>query len=156
MAGFTPATLLAVGGMLGLAARDLLTRGLTVNLSSVHLGIHAFALVTPAAFALMLALGQRPVMPDARQWAVLGAGVLIGALAYLAIIAATRAGNAGIISSFRYSRMIFALIIGYLAFSEIPDTLTLAGAAIIIASGIFTLWREAQNSRSSQPSKPAL
>lgn len=156
MEGFVPATLLAVGGMFGLATRDLITRSLTVQVTGPQLGIHAFALVTPAAFALVLLQGQTFVAPSPTQWAWLGAGVAIGMLAYLAIITATRGGNAGIISSFRYSRMVFALIIGYVVFTEIPDAPTLIGAAIIIASGIYTLWREARLRRASLASQPAL
>ena len=156
MDGFVPATLLAVGGMLGLAARDLITRSLTVDLTGPQLGIHAFGIVGPAAFLLVVAQGEPLVAPTLSQWALLLAGVAIGMLAYLAIISATRKGNAGIISSFRYSRMVFALIIGYLAFAEIPDAATLIGAAIIIASGIYTLWREARLRRASLNEKPAL
>jgi len=154
--GFVPATLLAVGGMLGLAARDLITRSLTVELSGVQLGIHAFAVVAPASWLLVLALGQSPVMPTSAEWGILFAGVIVGMLAYLTIVAATRGGNAGIISSFRYSRMIFALIIGYLAFAEIPDAATLIGATIVIASGIYTLAREARLARASKAAEPAL
>ncbi len=156
MDGFVPATLLAVGGMLGLAARDLITRSLTVDLTGPQLGIHAFGMVTPAAFLLVILQGQSFVMPTAPQWALLGAGVGIGMLAYLAIITATRGGNAGIISSFRYSRMVFALIVGYVAFTETPDAATLIGAAVVIASGIFTLWREARLRRASLTENPAL
>ena len=149
MEGFTPATLLAVGGMLGLAARDLFTRGLTVQLSGPQLATHTFALVVPAGLALSILRGQPFVMPDASQSLILLAAIMIGMIAYLAIVAATRGGNAGIISSFRYSRMIFALVIGYLMFTEIPDAATLIGAAIIIASGIYTLWRETRLRRAS-------
>lgn len=149
MEGFTPATLLAVGGMLGLAARDLFTRGLTVQLSGAQLATHTFALIVPAGILLTFLRGQTPVMPDARESLILFAAVIIGMIAYLAIVAATRGGNAGIISSFRYSRMIFALIIGYLIFDEIPDAATLIGAAIIIVSGIYTVWRETRLRRAS-------
>lgn len=156
MEGFVPATLLAVGGMLGLAARDLLTRSLTVHLSGVQLGIHAFALVTPAGFLIVFAQGQQMLMPQGTEWALLALSIIIGMIAYLAIIAATRAGNAGIISSFRYSRMVFALVIGYAFFTEIPDAATLIGATIVIVSGVYTLWREARLARASQRPKPAL
>lgn len=147
--GFTPATLLAVGGMLGLATRDLFTRGLTVQLSGPQLATHTFALVVPAGLALTVLRGQPFVVPDAGQSLILLAAIIIGMIAYLAIVAATRGGNAGIISSFRYSRMIFALVIGYWMFAELPDTATLIGAAIIIASGIYTLWRETRLRRAS-------
>ena len=156
MEGFTPATLLAVGGMLGLAARDLFTRGLSVTLTGPQLATHTFALIVPAGLFLAYFQGQSLVVPNASQSLILGAAIVIGMIAYLAIVAATRGGNAGIISSFRYSRMIFALIIGYFMFSEIPDAPTLIGAAIIIASGIYTLWRETKLHRASLTPKPAL
>jgi len=156
MDGFVPATLLAVGGMLGLAARDLLTRSMDVTLTGVQLGIHAFAFVTPAGFLLVALQGQSFVVPQGNEWGLLALAVVIGMIAYLAIVAATRGGNAGIISSFRYSRMIFALIIGYLFFTEVPDIPTLIGASIVIASGIYTLWREARLRRASLEPKPAL
>lgn len=147
--GFNPATLLAVAGMLALASRDLLTRALHVTLSGVQLGIHAFAFVLPASLVLMIAPGEPLVQPDAGTWALVLAGVVIGVMSYLSIIAATRFGNAGVISSFRYSRMIFALAIGFVVLGERPDAATLVGAAIIITSGIFTLWREARMRRAS-------
>ncbi len=156
MEGFTPATLLAVGGMLGLAARDLFTRGLTVQLSGPQLATHTFAMIVPAGILLMLFQGHTPVVPDGRQSLILLAAIIIGMIAYLAIVAATRGGNAGIISSFRYSRMIFALVIGYFAFSEVPDAPTLIGAGIIIASGIYTLWRETRLRHTSLTENPAL
>ncbi len=156
MEGFVPATLLAVAGMLALATRDLLTRGLKVELSAVQLGSHAFAFVTPAGVLLAYAQGQALVMPQGQEWWQLTFGILVGMVAYLSIVAATRKGNAGIISSFRYSRMVFALIIGYVLFSETPDAATLIGAAIVIASGIYTLWREARLARASQRSQAAL
>lgn len=149
MAGFSSAALLAVGGTLGLAARDLLTRGLTVSLSGPQLAAHTFAALIPAGILLMTLQGQDPVIPNLPQAGLILATVVIGVIAYLSIVAATRTGNAGIISSFRYSRMIFALIIGYVVFAEIPDGPTMIGATIVIASGLFTLMREARLRRTS-------
>ena len=146
---FQLATLLAVGGMLGLAARDIITRGLDVSLTAPQLAAHTFALIVPAGILLCLFQGQAFVMPDAPQFLLLFAAIIVAILAYLALVGATRYGNAGIISSFRYSRMLFALILGYLFFREIPDAATLIGATIIIASGVFTLMREARLHRAS-------
>ena len=156
MDGFVPATLLAVGGMLGLAARDLMTRSLNVDLTGPQLATHTFSMIVPAGFLLMALQGQSIVVPDGRQSLLLLASIVVGMAAYLAIVAATRRGNAGIISSFRYSRMIFALIIGFVMFAEIPDAPTLIGAAIIISSGIYTLWRETLLHRASLNQNPAL
>ncbi|WP_373635411.1 DMT family transporter [Yoonia sp. SS1-5] len=156
MAGFNSATLLAVGGMLGLAARDLLTRALRVSLSGPQLATHTFALIVPAGVLLSLTQGNSWVVPDMRQSLILVGCVVIGVAAYLAIVAATRHGNAGVISSFRYSRMIFALILGVMFFDEIPDAATLIGASIVIGSGLFTLMREARLRRASLSAHPAL
>ncbi len=156
MEGFTPATLLAVGGMFGLAARDILTRSLTVGLNGPQLATHTFALIVPAGIFLMILNSEGAVWPDARHTLLLFGTITIGIIAYLAIVAATRTGNAGIISSFRYSRMVFALIIGYLIFAEVPDLPTVIGATIIIASGIYTLWRERQMHRASLASQPTI
>jgi drug/metabolite transporter (DMT)-like permease len=52
--------------------------------------------------------------------------------------------------------MIFALIIGYFMFAEVPDAQTLIGAAIIMASGIYTLWRETRLRYASLNENPAL
>ena len=151
--GFEPATLFAVAGMLGLAARDLLTRGLNVRLSGAQLSMHAFAAQIVAACLLLWSQGQGFVAPNMTEGFLLLGCIVFGVTAYLAIVAATRDGNAGIISSFRYSRMIFALIIGFVAFREVPDTATILGATIVIASGLFTLLREAKLRRASH-SKP--
>ena len=156
MEGFTPSTLLAVGGMLCLASRDLITRSLNLPISGPQLSFHVYTLMAPAGIALALLLGQEFVMPNGTQAGIFAVATVFGMGAYLLIVAATRAGNAGIISSFRYSRMVFALTIGYVVFAERPDAPTLIGAAIVIGSGIYTLLREARLARPSKRQKPAL
>ena len=150
-AGFEPAVLLAVGGMLGLAARDLVTRSMPGVVTGPRLTIHAFAALVPAGLLLQAAQGARPVEPDAAEFALLGACTVVGATAYLAIVAATRLGDISVVSSFRYSRMLFALVVGAVAFGERPDATTLWGVAIVIASGAYTLGREARLRDASQP-----
>ncbi|MEY8838468.1 EamA/RhaT family transporter, partial [Cribrihabitans sp. XS_ASV171] len=68
--------------------------------------------------------------------------VLLGALAYFAIVGAMRIGEVSFVTPFRYSRIVFALMIGYVVFDERPDALMLLGSAVIVASGIYTVWRE--------------
>ena len=58
------------------------------------------------------------------------------------LVLATRKGDISVISPFRYSRLIFALVLAILVLHERPDTLTLFGAAIIVTSGYYTIWRE--------------
>ena len=58
------------------------------------------------------------------------------------LVLATRRGDISVISPFRYTRLVFALILAMLILNERPDILTLLGAAIIVVSGYYTIWRE--------------
>ena len=148
--GVSWATLLGVGGMLGLAGRDLATRALKVDISGAHLSLHAFLLLVPAGFVLCAINAQPLVIPSVHDALTLVGCVFVALLAYLSIVAATRSGDAAFISLFRYTRMLFALVLGMVVLGERPDTLTLLGAAIVIAAGLFTLLREARIRSTSQ------
>jgi len=147
---FDPATLLAVGGMLGLAARDLVTRTMPGIVSGARLSLHAFASLVPAGLLLQFLTGASWVIPDAAQIGILAIAVAVGMVGYLAIVGATRLGDISVVSSFRYSRMLFALIVGMVAFGERPDALMIVGVVIVIGSGVFTLLREARLRAASQ------
>ncbi len=140
--GFDWLSLFAVQGVLGLAIRDLATRRVAATVSSLQLSFMAFLMLIPASAILLALGGVAPVAMTISQTGLIGAAVLIGAVAYYGITYAMRVGEISFVTPFRYSRMIFALIIGMAIFGEDPDHLTLMGAAIIIASGLYTLWRE--------------
>ncbi|MEQ6203505.1 DMT family transporter [Sulfitobacter sp. HNIBRBA2951] len=140
--GFSVLSLLALGGVLGLAARDLGTRQVSAALSTMQLSFLGFLAIVPAGLVMMPATGSSLVAIDLRLGALLAGCIATGVVAYYAIVAATRVGEISFISPFRYSRLVFALIIGTTFFDERPDTLTLLGGAIIVASGIYTVWRE--------------
>ncbi|MEM7711257.1 MAG: DMT family transporter [Pseudomonadota bacterium] len=145
--GFDPAVLLAVLGMLALAGRDLATRTMPASITGAHLSLHAFAALVPAGVVLQVIQGAPVVALEAGQAAILVLCVGIGMAGYLSVVAATRLGDLSVVSSFRYSRMLFALIIGLLFFAESPDAATLIGAGVVIASGLYTLVREARLAR---------
>ncbi len=142
MSSFEPAALFAVIGVLGLAGRDLATRAVPRSISSFQISAWAFAMVIPAGIGLMLAMNDAMVAPDPKSTLTLSAALLVGVLGYYAVVGAMRVGELSFVTPFRYTRMLFALTIAILVFGERPDALTLIGAAIIIAAGLFTLWRE--------------
>ena len=148
MEGFDINALWAVLGVVGLSARDLATRRMPASLPTMVVATWGFVAVAGLG-AVMLAVSRDAVAPDPRSlWYVAGAlGVGIGA--YWCIIEATRAGDMSAIQPFRYSRLVFALIIAVLLFGEQPDTLTLMGTALIIGSGLYTFARERTLSRRS-------
>ena len=154
--GISLSVLLGIGGMLGLAGRDLATRAITVEISGAHVSLHAFLLLVPAGLVLCWINDEALIVPSVRDSATLVGCVIVALLAYLAIVAATRTGDAAFISMFRYTRMVFALILGLLVLNERPDSMTLIGVAIVIAAGVFTLLREARLRRTSQPAPDPL
>lgn len=81
-------------------------------------------------------------MPSASAWGIVVAASLANAIGYYSITAAMRIGDISYVTPFRYTRLVFALIIATVFFHERPDTLTLIGAAIVIGSGLFVMWRE--------------
>ncbi len=140
--GFDARALYAVLGVIGLGIRDLAIRFIPPSTSSLQLSVLGFGTLIPAAAILAVITGQPYVNPEAQHWGMLAISPLLGVFSYYAIVAATRIGDVSFVTPFRYSRMIFALAFGVIIFSERPDALMLTGTAIIIASGLYTLWRE--------------
>ncbi|MAU53082.1 MAG: EamA family transporter [Roseovarius sp.] len=146
LAGFEPASLFAVMAVVGLAIRDLATRAVPRAISSMQLSTYAFATLVPTG-ALLLPFGAAPAMPEGAEIRALALALVCGLAAYYAIVAAMRVGEVAVVTPFRYTRLVFALIIGVAVFEERPDVWTLVGAGVIVASGLYTLMREARLGR---------
>ena len=138
--GFTPLSLLAVLGTLGFAGRDLATRAAPPVLSNLQLGVYGFAMMVPTG-AILLAVSGGAAVPSALAAGQLAAATVIGVMAYYALTSAMRMGEVSVITPFRYTRLVFALILGASVFGERPDAATLLGSAVIVGSGIYTLLR---------------
>ena len=138
--GFTVASLLAVAGTIGFAGRDLATRAAPPVLSNLQLGVYGFAMMVPTGAVLLMFFGEA-VVPDLAASGQLVAATVVGVAGYYALTAAMRMGDVGVIAPFRYTRLVFALILAVALFGERPDGYTLVGSAIIVASGIYTLIR---------------
>ncbi|MGJ8597399.1 DMT family transporter [Sulfitobacter sp.] len=140
--GFSPLSLFAVGGVFGLALRDISTRKISASLSSMQLSFLGFLVLIPAGLMLLAVTGKSFTPLDARLWLLITASIAIGVFAYYGIVAAMRVGEVSFVTPFRYSRLIFAMIIGTTFFGERPDLLTILGGTVIVASGIYTVLRE--------------
>jgi drug/metabolite transporter (DMT)-like permease len=140
-ASFDPLSLLAVIALIGFAGRDLATRASPPHMTNRQLGILGFAVLTLAGVIICLFESSPLRLPDQTEafWLVL-TGV-IGVAAYSALTQAMRSGDVSVVAPFRYTRLLFALILAVVMFSERPDIWTLAGATLIVSSGIFTLLR---------------
>ena len=144
--GFSWLSLLAVAGMLGFAGRDLATRAAPPGLSNVQLGAWGFAMLTVAGVVLTLWDG-RLIEPDAREIALMLAAAVFGVAGYHALTVAMRTGEVGAVTPFRYTRLVFAVVLAVVVFDERPDAVTLIGSAIVVAAGVYTLRRGARVQR---------
>ena len=148
MAGFSPAALLAVVAVIGLAMRDLGTRRVASEVSTLQLSTLASLVIIPPGIVLMIALGGWQPLDRATLGLVLAAAVA-GMLGYYTLTVSIRMGELSVIAPFRYTRLLFALILGALLFAERPDTPMLIGSAMIIGTGIYALYRERMRARHS-------
>ena len=142
MDGFDWNSLFALQGVLGLGIRDLATRRVPKEVSSLQLSFLAFLVLIPSAIILMLVNGTSLVTLTPVLWGYFSAAIAIGIVAYYCIVAAMRMGEISFVTPFRYSRILFALAIGVGVFKEEPNAIMLAGATIVVTSGLYTLWRE--------------
>ena len=142
VAGFQPVSLMAVLAVLGLAVRDLATRRIPAHIPSMQLAASAFFAILLVSIAMGGVLGQRFVWPDLRQFVLFAGCMTVGIGGYIMLVTATRLGAAAALAPFRYARLVFALILALIVFGERPDALTLTGAAIIVGSGAYAMWRE--------------
>lgn len=142
--GFQPASIAALIGVLGLALRDIATRQLPLRLHSDQISASAFAAMGVAGLVWALVLGQRFQIPTSTDWLLFLGGIVMGVSGYALLVTATRIAEASAMAPYRYARLIFSLLIAVVIFRESPDALTLTGAAIIVSSGCYTMWREAR------------
>lgn len=139
--GFDPDTIWAVLAMAALAARDLATRAAPKSLHRLQLSTFGISALIPCGALLLLFTGA-PVAAGILDWGILLGAILATVAGYYAITAAMRIGDISAVTPFRYSRLVFGLILGILIFAERPDAPTYLGAALILGTGLYSGWRE--------------
>lgn len=138
--GLQLTSLFALLGTIGFAGRDLATRASPATMTNPQLGVSGFTMLVIAGCIAAPYTGGF-VMPDMLTLIYVVVASLVGVIAYSALTSAMRMGEVSVVSPFRYTRLIFAMIIGMLVFGENPDAWTLAGSALIVASGLYTVLR---------------
>lgn len=141
LSGFEPASLFAVLGTLGFAGRDLATRAAPKSMSNTQLGIWGFFMLVIAG-CLMLGWTGGIIWPSAMNLLQIAGAIVFGVIAYNALTIAMRSGDVSVVAPFRYSRLVFAMVLGVVIFAERPDSLTLLGSAIVVGCGLYSVLRE--------------
>jgi S-adenosylmethionine uptake transporter len=151
--GFNVFSVYALISVIFVTIRDLATRRLSAGVPSFTVALSAAAGV--ALFGGAGALGSEWVPVTPRAGLLLAGASLCIVGGYIFSVMVMRVGDLATVAPFRYTSLIFALVLGFVAFGEWPTALTLLGAAIVAGSGIYTLLRERQlRRRSVTPPEP--
>jgi S-adenosylmethionine uptake transporter len=151
-AGFDAAALWAVAAVGFITLRDLSTRFFSPGVPSLLVALVTSGAITLVAGLLSAAGAWVELDPD--HWIRLAAAAGFLFVGYLFGVMSMRVGEIAVVSPFRYTVLIWALLIGALAFGQLPDGLTLTGAAIVVATGLYTLWRERRVAAAARLSPP--
>lgn len=144
--GFSPQALWIIVALMGLSIRDLATRAAPASLDNLQVATIGFFALVPTG-ALLIAFGTPPLWPTIGDWTTLGLAIFATIAGYYAITAAMRVGEISAVTPFRYSRLVFGLVLGLIIFHERPDALSYVGTALILAAGLYSAWRERLHSR---------
>jgi len=130
-----------LGGATFRASATVTVRWL-VQAESTPTIVFYFSVFTTCASLLTIPFGWP--MPSVAQGAVLVSAGLLGGLGQILLTECYRHGETSTIAPFEYTSILFGLIFGYFVFNELPTRAMLAGVAIVIAAGLFIIFREHQ------------
>jgi len=138
--GFDRYALLGLGSVVFVVVRDLSVRPLQGQVPSSLVAFGAALAVAVMGWIGTAAEGWQP-MTAGQAGSILAAGLFL-IVGYLSSVTAMRHGDIGLVAPFRYTSLLWAIGLGWLAFGNLPDGWTLLGAAIVVGAGIFMLMRE--------------
>jgi len=138
-AAFDPAALFPVASAAFWALALIVTRRMSYRDTTITTLVYA----TLIGFATAsLPLPWFWTAPDLAGWALMLAMGALSLAGHYLLVQAFQRGSASILAPFSYTQMVWATMFGYLVFHNLPDRWTWAGAAVIIASGVYVWHRE--------------
>lgn len=138
--GFNAYAFWALGAVAFMVLRDLATRRLSQGIPSLYVAFVTAVMTGAFAGVVSLTEAWQPLAPRNLGLLAGSAGFLV--FGYLFSIKAMRVGEVAFVSPFRYTILIWAIILGIVVFGDVPDGWTLTGAAVVVATGIYTFYRE--------------
>ncbi|MBB4304070.1 drug/metabolite transporter (DMT)-like permease [Rhodobium orientis] len=138
--GFDLWALVALAAVVFIVIRDLATRLISADIPT--LTITMMTTFTVTVLGLAMGVFESWVMPSAAEVFFLFSAAVFIIIGYFFIIVAMRVADIGFVSPFRYAIVLYAGILGYAIWGDVPDLPMIVGAAIVIATGIYTFHRE--------------
>lgn len=139
-AGFNWFALVALAATATHAARDLLTRRIRPGIPSVIVTLSTAIVVTIAAAVVSAVEGWRPLPMRELSLLIVASAFLSGG--YYLVIDCMRHGELSVVAPFRYTAMLWALLLGYLVWGDVPNLLAWIGIALLVGSGLYIFHRE--------------
>ena len=149
--GFNVYSLLALGAMISVAGREVVTRGIAVETPSLIVTLFSALSVTIAGAGASLVSDEWvPLGTWELALLVAAAAALFGA--YHFSVVAVRLGEVSLVSPFRYAIVLWGLIVGYLVWGDVPGLAALAGMGLIVGAGLYVLRSEYKRTRQKRAS----
>jgi drug/metabolite transporter (DMT)-like permease len=139
--GFSVYSLYVLGCVFFCVVRDLATKRVSAEIPSLFVTTATAAAVTVMGGVLIVPYGGWQPVAANDALLLLMAAVLV-VIGYQFIIMSMRTGDISYIAPFRYTALLWAILLGYLVFGNVPDMAMTVGAIVVIASGLYTLYRE--------------
>ncbi len=141
VAGFNQFSLLALVSVVFCSVRDLATKRIPSHIPSLFITLLTTITVTTAGAVILFPLGGW-TPPAARSIGLLALSAVLVLTGYQCVIMALRSGDISAIAPFRYTALLWALMLGYVVFGDVPDSMMVLGASIIVLSGLYAFYRE--------------
>ena len=136
---FQPAALLALAAAFCLACFQIATRAMRGADSIWTTMLYTTLFGTVAASLAMPFVWETPALAQVPLLIVIGG---FGFLGHLCLVWALSQAPASVLAPFNYSQLVWSILLGWLVFAELPDRLTLLGAAVIVGAGLYVWHRE--------------
>lgn len=150
--GFSVYSLAALACVACCTVRDLATKRIPDHIPTIWVSVVTAVGTTLCGGFLIQPMGgwTDPGMSDLLLLAAAAGLLLIG---YQFIVLSLRTGDISFVAPFRYTSLLFSILLGLVVFGDIPDTAMIFGASIIVASGLYMLYRERVVGRSKAASE---
>ncbi|PAP93018.1 DMT family transporter [Mesorhizobium wenxiniae] len=139
--GFSVYSLLALACVACCAVRDLATKRIPQAIPTLLVSTATALAMTVLGAALLLPMGGWTPMTGESTASLALAAVLV-VIGYQFIIMAMRVGDISFIAPFRYTALLWSILLGLFIFGDVPDLPMILGAGVIVGSGLYALYRE--------------
>jgi drug/metabolite transporter (DMT)-like permease len=139
--GFSNYSLLALASVACCAVRDLATKRIPKTIPTLLVSAATAVAMTIVGAVLLAPMGGWTRMTG-MSTALLALAAVLVLVGYQFIIMAMRVGDISFIAPFRYTALIWSIVLGVFIFGDVPDLPMIIGATVIVASGLYALYRE--------------